>query len=156
MIQEKSKETRLGCFYVMGILYWKCGWGLDCVWVWFEAEIEVRLSLGWGWSLVKVDFEIDLSWGWVEVKFRVLMRYFWSRGRVQNCFGVYSCNWKIWFSIVPSILTFNFKLISDSFFLFWALLGYFWGCGRVQKLFWGLLIQTNKFCFQSTAPSLLM
>ena len=28
-------------------------------------------------------------------------------------------------------------------------MGYFWGLGRVQKLFWGLLIWTNDFCFLS-------
>ena len=34
-------------------------------------------------------------------------------------------------------------------------MGYFWGWGRVQKLFWGLLIQTNNFCFLSLAQFLL-
>ena len=44
------------------------------------------------------------------------------------------------FSIVPSILTFNFHLILGSFFLLGALMGYFWSQGRVKKLFWGLLM----------------
>ena len=39
-IIQKSKQTRLGCFYVAGILSWKCGWGWDFAWVWFEAEVE--------------------------------------------------------------------------------------------------------------------
>ena len=30
-------------------------------------------------------------------------------------------------------------------------MGYFWGRGRVQKLFWGLFIMTNNFCFQNNA-----
>ena len=34
-------------------------------------------------------------------------------------------------------------------------MGYFWGWGRVQRLFWGLLIQTNNFCFLSFALFLL-
>ena len=34
-------------------------------------------------------------------------------------------------------------------------MGYFWGLGRVQKLFWGLLIWTNNFCFLSFALFLL-
>ena len=34
-------------------------------------------------------------------------------------------------------------------------MGYFWGRGWVQKLFWGLLIQTNNFCFLSFALLLL-
>ena len=34
-------------------------------------------------------------------------------------------------------------------------MGYFWGWGRVQKLFWGLLIWTNNFCFLSFALYLL-
>ena len=32
---------------------------------------------------------------------------------------------------------------------------YFLGWGRVQKLLWGLLIETNNFCFQSIALFLL-
>ena len=32
---------------------------------------------------------------------------------------------------------------------------YFWGWGRVQKLFWGVLLQTNNFCFHSIALFLL-
>ena len=32
---------------------------------------------------------------------------------------------------------------------------YVWVWGRVQKLFWGLLIQTNNFCFQNIALFLL-
>ena len=34
-------------------------------------------------------------------------------------------------------------------------MGYFWGRGRVQKLFWGLLIWTNDFCFLRFALFLL-
>ena len=34
-------------------------------------------------------------------------------------------------------------------------MGYFWGWGGVQKLFWGLLIYTNDFCFLSFALFLL-
>ena len=30
-------------------------------------------------------------------------------------------------------------------------MAFFWGRGRVQKLYWGLLIYTNNFCFQSFA-----
>ena len=41
------------------------------------------------------------------------------------------------------------------FELFGALVGPFWGQGRVRKLFWGLLIQTKNFCFQSMALFLL-
>ena len=81
----------MGCFYVTGILSWKCGWGWDCTWVWFEAEVEVGLSLGWGWSLVKVELRL-IS---VEVILRALMGYFWSLGRVQNCFGVYLYSLKL-------------------------------------------------------------
>ena len=36
-----------------------------------------------------------------------------------------------------------------------ALTGYFGGWGRGQKLFWGLLMQTNNFCFLSFALFLL-
>ena len=57
------------------------------------------------------------------------------------------------FSMLPSILTFDFGLIfgSFSFLLFEALIGCFLGWDRVQKLFWGLLIETKNFCFQSIA-----
>ena len=34
-------------------------------------------------------------------------------------------------------------------------MGYFLGCGRVQKLCWGFLVQTNDFCFLSSALFLL-
>ena len=43
------------------------------------------------------------------------------------------------FSMLPSILTFDFDLILGSFLTFGALMGFFWGWDRVQKLFWGLL-----------------
>ena len=39
------------------------------------------------------------------------------------------------FSIVPSILTFDFDLILGTFFAFGALMGYFWGQGKVRKMF---------------------
>ena len=55
----------------------------------------------------------------------------------------------------PSIVAFDFYSILGSFFTFWGP-NSFWGCwGRVQKLFWGLLIQTNDFCFLSFALFLL-
>ena len=44
------------------------------------------------------------------------------------------------FSMLLSILIFDFYLILGSFFSVGVLTGYFWGWGRVQKLFWGLLI----------------
>ena len=44
------------------------------------------------------------------------------------------------FSIVSSILTFDFDLMLGSFLTFSALLGYFWAWHRAQKLFWGLLM----------------
>ena len=34
-------------------------------------------------------------------------------------------------------------------------MGFLWGWGRVQKLLWGLLIETNSFCFLSFALFLL-
>ena len=34
-------------------------------------------------------------------------------------------------------------------------MGYCWVWGRVQKLFWGLLIEANNFCFLSFALFLL-
>ena len=62
---------------------------------------------------------------------------------------------KILLGSTPSILTFKFDLILGSFWLFGALMGNFCGWGRIQKLFWGLLIQTNNFCFLSFALFLL-
>ena len=59
------------------------------------------------------------------------------------------------FSILPSILTFEFDIILGSFLTFWGPNGYFWGWGRGQKLFWGLLIYTNNFSLQSIALYLL-
>ena len=44
------------------------------------------------------------------------------------------------FSVLPSILTFDFDLILWSYLTFLAIMGYFAGWGRVQKLFLGLLI----------------
>ena len=54
------------------------------------------------------------------------------------------------FSIVSSILTFDFHLIWGSFLTFGALISYFWGQGRFQKLFSGLRMYLNNFyclCF---------
>ena len=59
------------------------------------------------------------------------------------------------FSKFYSIPTFDFDFILGSFFTFWGTMGFFQGWGRVQKLFWGLLIQTNNFCFLSFALFLL-
>ena len=42
-----------------------------------------------------------------------------------------------------------------SFLTIWGPNGLFWGRGRAQKLFWGLLIYTSNFCFQSIALFLL-
>ena len=44
------------------------------------------------------------------------------------------------FSIISSILSFDFDLFLGLFFTFWALMGYSWGWGRVRKLFLGLLM----------------
>ena len=45
------------------------------------------------------------------------------------------------FSLLLSILTFDFDIILGLFFLvFGALTGYFWSWGRVQQLIWGLLM----------------
>ena len=41
------------------------------------------------------------------------------------------------FSMLPSILTFDFDLILGSFLTFWGPNGPFLGLGMVQKLFWG-------------------
>ena len=41
------------------------------------------------------------------------------------------------FSMLPSILTFDFDLILGSFLTFGGPNGPFWGLGMVQKLFWG-------------------
>ena len=59
------------------------------------------------------------------------------------------------FSLFSSILTFHFDLILGSFQTFGALIGYFQGWGRFQKLFGGLLIYTNNFCFLTFALYLL-
>ena len=62
---------------------------------------------------------------------------------------------KLLFSIVLSILTFDFDLIFGSFLTFWSDQGQFLGSGTVQELFWGPLIYTKNFCFQSVALFLL-
>ena len=44
------------------------------------------------------------------------------------------------FSIVPSVLTYDFDLILGSFFTFWGHDGLFFGQGRIQKPFLDLLM----------------
>ena len=48
----------------------------------------------------------------------------------------------------PSILIFDFDVILGSFLTFW-------GPNELFLGFWGLLIKTNNFCFQSIALFLL-
>ena len=66
------------------------------------------------------------------------MGYFWGWGRVNKLFvwSTYVVE-QLLFSIVPSIMTFDFGYF---FLVFGALMGYFWGRGRAQKLFLGVLI----------------
>ena len=49
------------------------------------------------------------------------------------------------FSIVPQIPTFGFNSFWGNFFTFWDLMSYFWCVGHGQKLFWGLIMLSNKF-----------
>ena len=49
------------------------------------------------------------------------------------------------FSIVSSILTFDFYIIFGSFFTFWGPNGLFLGSVRDLKLFLGLLMYLNNF-----------
>ena len=44
------------------------------------------------------------------------------------------------FSMLVSILTFDFDLVSETFLTFWGPNGLFLGLGRVKKQFWGLLM----------------
>ena len=58
------------------------------------------------------------------------------------------------FSLLPSILMFDFDLIFGLFLTFLALMGYFWCCGRIRKLFWGTHVE-QQLLF-SLLPSILM
>ena len=58
------------------------------------------------------------------------------------------------FSMLPSILIFDFDLLLGSFLLFGALMGYFWGWSRAQKLFKGSTHVVEQLSF-SMFPSIL-
>ena len=51
------------------------------------------------------------------------------------------------FSMFPLIMTFDFVLISELFWLFGAIMCYFFCWGNFQKLFLGLLIKLKKLIF---------
>ena len=90
-------------------------------------------------------------WFWDNfLLFRALMGYFWGWGRVQKLFRVLFIQLNNFY--FPSILTFDFHLILEQFFTFWAIFGVW---GRAQKLFRGLLLQTIDFGFLSFALFLL-
>ena len=57
--------------------------------------------------------------------------------------------------MVPLMLTFDINPIWGSFWVFWAIMDYFWAWDRVRKIFRGLLIHTNNFCFLNIALFLL-
>ena len=59
------------------------------------------------------------------------MGYFGGRVGFKTVLGSRHVVEQLLFSIVPSILTFNFHLVLGSFFTFGALMGYFWGLGRI-------------------------
>ena len=57
------------------------------------------------------------------------MGYFWVQCRVQNFFRSTHVVEKISFSMFPSIQTFDFDLILESFLSFWGPNGLFLGSG---------------------------
>ena len=55
----------------------------------------------------------------------------------------------------PLILTFDINLILGSFLGFWGQMDYFWAGDMVEKIFRGLLMHTNNFCFLNITLFLL-
>ena len=57
------------------------------------------------------------------------------RPRLKTFLGSTHIAEQLLFSMVPSILTFNFDLIFWLFLVFWVLIVCFWGSGKVQNIF---------------------
>ena len=110
------------------------------IWVQKLAKVSEVSEEIWSWK----KFDVEEIWRWKWAIFEFVVRFKTVLGSAYIAQWCLSCRV---FSIKTLILT-NFL---GRFKPFKTKMYYFWGWGMVQKLFQGLTIWINKFCFQRKA-----